>query len=96
MLRARRPATALAAGTMLLSILWPASHADAGQSSSIRVVCRTPARVYDTPGGIVVGFIGAGQRVHVLRHSADDRHWLRVYGTLGVVGWMNDRVLCRR
>jgi hypothetical protein len=95
MLAARRPAAAIAAGAMLLSVLGPASRADAGQSS-IRVVCRTPARVYDTPGGIVVGFVGAGQRVHVLRHSADDRHWLRVYGTLGVVGWMNDRVLCRR
>jgi hypothetical protein len=96
MLTVLRPAMAIAAGAMLLSILWPTSRADAGQSPSIRVVCRTPARVYDTPGGIVVGFIGVGQRVHVLRRSADDRHWLRVYGTLGVVGWMNDRVLCKR
>jgi hypothetical protein len=95
MLGAPRQATALVVATMLLSVLWPASRADAGQSA-IRVVCRTPARVYDTPGGIVVGFIGVGQRVHVLRRSADDRHWVRVYGTLGVVGWMNDRVLCNR
>jgi hypothetical protein len=95
MLRARRPAVALAAAAMLLSTLWPASRADAGRST-IRVVCRTPARVYDTPRGIVVGFIGVGQRVHVLRRSAVNRHWVRVYGTLGVVGWMNDRVLCRR
>jgi hypothetical protein len=91
----RRFATALTAGAMLLSMAGPASPADAGQPS-LRVVCHTPARVYDTPGGIVVGFIGAGQRVHVLRRSADDPHWLRVYGTLGIVGWMHDRVFCRR
>lgn len=90
-----RDVRAIAALALTLSVLWPASSADAGQSS-LRVVCRTPARVYDTPGGLVVGFIGAGQRVHVLRRSADDPHWLRVYGSLGVVGWMRDRVLCRR
>jgi hypothetical protein len=91
-MRGARPLIVLA---LLLSVLWPASPADAGQSS-LRVVCHTPARVYDTPGGLVVGFIGFGQRVHVLRRSADDPHWVRVYGTLGVVGWMRDRVLCRR
>jgi hypothetical protein len=80
--------------TCAVIVAGPASRADAGQRIVVRRVCRAPARVFDTPGGIVVGILARRQQVRVLRHSVDDRHWLRVTATLGISGWMSDRALC--
>jgi hypothetical protein len=46
-----------------------APRADAGQRISVCRVCRAPARVFDTPGGIVVGILARRQQVRVLRQT---------------------------
>jgi hypothetical protein len=72
----------------------PPPQADAG-TFVVRRVCRAPARVFDTPGGVVIAILGRGQRVRVIRRAAGRKHWVCIRAALGISGWMSDRAFCR-
>lgn len=56
-------------------------------------VCAARAPVYDTPGGLAVGFLPRGTRVAVVRRSGSGR-WVRVRSRHPIVGWTPARTLC--
>jgi hypothetical protein len=91
---ARRTATIAAIAALSSTVLSPASPADAG-GFVVRRVCHGPARVFDTPGGIVIAFLATREPVRVIRHAAGDRRWVRIRARLGISGWMRARALCR-
>lgn len=63
-------------------------------TAQIRWVCRGPADVFDTPGGVVIGILARGDRVRVLLHSAEHRRWVLVHGPIEIHGWMTEGSLC--
>jgi hypothetical protein len=79
-------ATILAACSAALPV-----QAAAAQS---RWVCRGPAAVFDTPGGIVIGILAQGDHVRVLMHAAGRRQWVMVHGPIEIRGWMRAGALC--
>ena len=60
----------------------------------VRWVCRSPAPVFNTPGGIVIAILARGDRVTLLLHAADSSPWVLVRGPIGIRGWIEDEVLC--
>jgi hypothetical protein len=59
-----------------------------------RRVCRGPASVFDTPGGIVIGILAEGDQVRVLMHAAGRPRWVMIYGPIDIRGWMRQQALC--
>jgi len=58
-------------------------------------VCRTRvAVVVESPGGFAVGYLYRGDRVRVLRRSAD-RRWARINTSRELRGWIRSSKLCR-
>lgn len=68
---AMAPAGGVAAGP-------PAVLARAALAAPIRWVCRGPASVFDTPGGIVVGILAEGDHVRLLTDAAGRPEWVFV------------------
>jgi hypothetical protein len=66
-----------------------------GAAVQMRRVCRGPASVFDTPGGIVIGILAPWDQVGVLMHAAGRPGWVLVRGPIGIRGWMRERALCR-
>jgi hypothetical protein len=105
---ARLPAGALALALLAACAAHPTSAQAAGApagapppalrastaDASTRWVCRGPARVFDTPGGIVIAILARGDRVTMLPRAADSSRWVLVHGPIGIRGWVEGGVLC--
>jgi hypothetical protein len=88
--RARNVAAALTAATALVAS-W-AAPAGAAQSH-VRTTCARQAKVFSTPGGVVVGFLAHGAPVLVQRRSHNHR-WSEVRALHSIVGWIHTSDLC--
>ena len=65
------------------------------QAATSAKVCGTRvAVVVESPGGFTVGYLYRGDRVRVLRRSAD-RRWTRINTHNELRGWIRSRSLCR-
>jgi len=83
----RRPRTAAAAAAATAALLLSAPAAQAHE------VCAARAALYDTPGGLVVGFVYFRDDVHILKRSANHA-WVRVRAPQSTRGWMRAKALC--
>ena len=90
--RSARVRVAVSTLAVLAALAVPAAPASAASSAK---VCGTRvAVVVDTPGGFAVGYLYRGDRVRVLRRSAD-RRWARINTHNELIGWIRSRSLCR-
>lgn len=78
-------AVASAAATAVLLGVAPAAQA--------HEVCARRAALYDTPGGLVVGFVYFRDDVSIIRRSPDHA-WVRVRASQSTRGWMRSKALC--
>jgi hypothetical protein len=88
--RVRNVAAALAAATALAAT-W-AAPAGAAQSH-VHTTCARQAKVFNTPGGIVVGFLADGSPVLVRQRTRNHR-WVEVRAFHSIVGWIHAADLC--
>jgi hypothetical protein len=89
--RTRRARVAVSTLAVLAALAVAAAPASAASAK----VCGTRvAVVVDTPGGFAVGYLYRGDRVRVLRRSAD-RRWARINTHNELSGWIRSRSLCR-
>ena len=70
------------------------SAAPASAATRAKVCGTRVAVVVESPGGFAVGYLYRGDRVRVLRHSAD-RRWARINTGHELRGWIRSRSLCR-
>ena len=68
--------------------------APASAATSAKVCGTRSAVVVDSPGGFAVGYLYRGDRVRVLRRSAD-RRWARINTRNELRGWIRSTSLCR-
>jgi hypothetical protein len=90
-----RRSTRAAASTLIVlaALAVPAAPASAAARAT---VCGTrTAVVVESPGGFAIGYLYRGDRVRVLRRSAD-RRWTRVDTASELRGWIRSRSLCTR
>ena len=80
--------------TLLVLAALAVGAAPASAASSAKVCGTRVAVVVDTPGGFAVGYLYRGDRVRVLRRSAD-RRWARINTHNELIGWIRSRSLCR-
>lgn len=84
---------------MLVCLLLTASlllvAGDVATASHTRRICRSHASLYDSPHGLVIGFLRRHDRVRVLRPSAN-RRWYNVRARTGLLGWVTTGAVCRR
>ncbi len=94
----RRSARRVRARTAVSTLVVLAALAVAvspAQAATTAKVCRTRvAVVVESPGGFAVGYLYRGDRVRVLRRSAD-RRWMRINTRNELRGWIRSRSLCR-
>jgi hypothetical protein len=88
--RVRNVAAALAAATALMAT-W-AAPAGAAQSH-VRTTCVRQAKVFNTPGGIVVGFLAHGSPVLIQQRTRNHR-WAEVRAFHSIIGWIHTSDLC--
>jgi hypothetical protein len=88
--RVRNVAAALAATTALVAT-W-AAPAGAAQSH-VRTTCVRQAKVFNTPGGVVVGFLAHGTPV-LVRERTRNHRWTEVRAFHSIVGWVHTTDLC--
>ncbi len=83
-----------AAGTLavLAALAIPASPAAA--ATRAKVCGARSVVVVESPGGFAVGYLYRGDRVRVLRRSAD-RRWSRINTPTELRGWIRTASLCR-
>jgi Bacterial SH3 domain len=90
--RIRRARTAVSTLVVLATLAVAAAPAQA--ASSAKVCGSRVAVVVESPGGFAVGYLYRGDRVRVLRRSAD-RRWARINTQNELRGWIRSRSLCR-
>ena len=81
---------ALAAATVLAAT-W-AAPAGAAQTH-VRTTFARQAKVLNTPGGVVVGFLARGAPVIVQERTSNHR-WVEVRAVHSIVGWIHASDLC--
>jgi hypothetical protein len=86
-----RNVVAALAATTALAATW-AAPAGAAQSH-VLTTCARQAKVFNTPGGIVVGFLAHGSPVLVKQRTRNHR-WAEVRALHSIVGWIRTKDLC--
>ena len=83
-----------AVGTLAVLAAFAVAAAPASAATSAKVCRARVAVVVESPGGFAVGYLYRGDRVRVLRRSAD-RRWARINTHNELRGWIRSRSLCR-
>lgn len=84
----------IAVGTLVVLAAFAVAAAPAPAATSAKVCRARVAVVVESPGGFAVGYLYRGDRVRVLRRSAD-RRWARINTHNELRGWIRSRSLCR-
>jgi hypothetical protein len=84
------PVAALAAAAVLAGS-WAAPAGAA--RPHVRSTSAKRTKVYNTPGGLVVGFLARDAPVIVLKRT-HDRRWTDVRAVHSIVGWIPTKELC--
>jgi hypothetical protein len=78
-------AVAVAAGTWAAPAGAPQAH--------VGTTCARQTKVFNTPGGLVVGFLARGAPV-IVRTRTRNHRWAEVRAVHSIVGWVHTGDLC--